>query len=200
MSPTPESIPPVSRREFLYYVWGASIAVLLAESAGAVVWFLLPRFSPGEFGGIFTVLLADLPAPGSSPLEFAAGRFWLVNVSEEDVADGRHPAGHATRPGVLALYKVCVHLGCLYQWEAVNKRFKCPCHSSMYLKDGTRIRKPATRDLDRLVVRAVDAAGNLLAATESEGQPLALPAGTAVLEVDTGQRILGRRSDGPSTA
>lgn len=197
----------LSRREFLYYVWAASMAVFLAEAGGALVWFALPRFKPGEFGGVFTLDLSALPPPDAEPVAFSAGRFWLVNVGPQAAADPRHPAGYETRPGLLALYKVCVHLGCLYKWEPTNNRFYCPCHGSMYLKDGVRIHRPAARNLDRFVVRALDAAGKVLAETlagdadrqSAAGQPLALPPGTASLQVDTGRRVIGRRNNGPGT-
>ena len=34
----------LTRREFLYYIWGASIALVTLEAVGLTVWFLLPRF------------------------------------------------------------------------------------------------------------------------------------------------------------
>ena len=43
-----------TRREFLYYIWGASIALLLVEATAGLIWFALPRFKAGEFGGPFT--------------------------------------------------------------------------------------------------------------------------------------------------
>ena len=57
----------VSRREFLFYIWGASMALLTAESAGAIIWFALPRFRAGEYGGVFTIDPSTLPQKGSSP-------------------------------------------------------------------------------------------------------------------------------------
>jgi cytochrome b6-f complex iron-sulfur subunit len=199
--------PAMTRREFLYYVWAASMALFLAEGGGAVVWFAVPRFKAGEFGGVFSVDLAKLPPPDAAPAAFDAGRFWLVNVGPGTVADPRHPAGQGSRPGVLAIYKVCVHLGCLYDWKAVNNRFECPCHGSKYLKDGTRVHGPASRNLDRFVVRALDAAGQVLAETTrgdanhepAAGAALDLPAGTAALQIDTSLRVKGRDSGGPPT-
>src|SRR4030065_276933 len=42
---------PLSRREFLYYMWGASMAVFMAGTGGALIWFALPRFLPGGYRG-----------------------------------------------------------------------------------------------------------------------------------------------------
>ena len=38
------STPPLTRREFLYYLWGSSMAVFLAGAGGVSIWFALPRF------------------------------------------------------------------------------------------------------------------------------------------------------------
>jgi len=130
-----------------------------------------------------------------------------VNVGPQAADDPRHPAGQDSQPGVLALYKVCVHLGCLYAWKPTNDRFECPCHGSRYLKDGARVHGPAARNLDRFVVQALDADGKVLAATPQgdankdprAGAPLVLPPGTAVLQIDTGKRVKGRDSSGPAT-
>lgn len=29
----------ITRREFLYYIWGASIALLAAQTVGLLIWF-----------------------------------------------------------------------------------------------------------------------------------------------------------------
>jgi cytochrome b6-f complex iron-sulfur subunit len=204
MTPQPE---PLTRREFLYYTWAASMALFMLSTGGALVWFAVPRFRTGEFGGVFTLPVEELPPPDADPRAYDAGRFWLVQVGAQAAADPRRPEGHASQPGVLALYKVCVHLGCLYQWRPSADYFYCPCHGSRYLKDGVRVHRPATRNLDRFVVRALDAAGSLLAETVAgdpnsdprAGQPLPLPPGTRTLQVDTGRRIFGQRNAGTNT-
>jgi cytochrome b6-f complex iron-sulfur subunit len=172
----------INRREFLYYIWGASMALILGGTGGATLWFLYPRFREGEFGGKFRVALESLPAPTDPPLENAAGRFWLVN----------------TGAGILAIYKVCTHLGCLYKWVPLNNRFECPCHGSKYQKDGTYIEGPAPRSLDRFVVEAVGSGGSVIDTTPvgdrnkdpNAGAPVAVDNASEVL-VDTGTRILG---------
>ncbi len=194
--------PPLSRREFLYYLWGISMVVFMAGSGGVAVWFALPRFREGEFGGVFTVPVGEVPPPDSGPKEFASGRFWLVNVGPATLSDPRQPRDYPLTPGVKALYKVCVHLGCLYKWVPTNNRFECPCHGSKYLQSGTRIDGPARRNLDVFIAEAVDGQGKALARTEpamgnDEGSSLVIPSGTVALRIDTGRRIVGAPNSKP---
>jgi cytochrome b6-f complex iron-sulfur subunit len=193
---------PLSRREFLYYLWGASTAVFLAGAGGATIWFALPRFREGEFGGKFTLSIDQIPGPDSAPKEFAEGRFWLVNIGPAVEADPRRPSVYPQQTGVKALYKVCVHLGCLYKWVDTNDRFECPCHGSKYLKSGARIDGPARRNLDVFIVEAVDDSGTVLGRTEPamgtlEGTALQIPPQATALRIDTGRRIDGALNSKP---
>jgi cytochrome b6-f complex iron-sulfur subunit len=187
---------PLSRREFLYYLWGVSMAVAIAGATGATIWFALPRFREGEFGGVVTLPVAELPPPDSEPVPYPDGRFWLVNIGEQTVADPRQPAAYPLGAGVKALYMVCVHLGCLYKWTPTNDRFECPCHASKYLKSDARIDGPARRNLDTFVIEAVDAGGNVIARTEpqmgnAEGSAVPITPEVVSLRIDTGRKISG---------
>ncbi|MGA9533340.1 MAG: Rieske 2Fe-2S domain-containing protein [Anaerolineales bacterium] len=196
------SSPPLSRREFLYYLWGVSMAVFMAGSGGALVWFAMPRFREGEFGGVFSLNLDLIPPQNSPPEEFPAGRFWLVNLGEQIIEDPRQPEQYPMQQGVKALYKVCVHLGCLYKWVGTNDRFECPCHGSKYLLTGSRIDGPANRNLDVFIVEAVDGSGNVLVRTEPaldgrDGTAIQIPPQAVALNVDTGKRIKGAPNNKP---
>lgn len=182
----------VSRREFLNYVWAGSLAIFMAASGGAMLAFAMPRFKEGEFGGTFTVgtVAEKLPQPDSPPVNYPDLKFWLVNVGPTEAAKG------GGLEGLVALYKVCVHLGCLYAWVDSTVRFECPCHGSKYLEDGTYIEGPAPRDLDRFRVVITDGQGNLVAETVNDksspnyGAPLAVPDdGSLLIKVDTGAKI-----------
>ncbi len=189
----------ISRREFLYYVWGASIALLALQGAGLLVWFLIPRFREGEFGGTFRVPIDDLPPTNAEPNNFADGRFWLVNLDSTQPNEMMYSAPDEPAPiqGVAAIYKVCTHLGCIYSWTPTNARFECPCHGSKYRLDGRRIE----------VARAAHAGSlspsRLLPMTKrrcwlnqsstrmTSGNPWSCRAGTAFIRVDTGARKQG---------
>jgi cytochrome b6-f complex iron-sulfur subunit len=177
----------VSRREFLYYIWGASMALLLAETAGAIVWFALPRFRAGEFGGVFTIDPSTLPQKGqidmakhevitpTTPIGVSAGKFWL-SLSNE---------------GLLAMSMVCTHLGCLFKWVPANKRFECPCHGSHFEFNGWKRPNegPAQRNLDRFAVTVTSPSGTVT--TNADGNPVKVDGATSIA-VNTGKKILGK--------
>lgn len=165
------AVKPVNRREFLYYIWGASIAVLLAQSAGVIIWFSLPRFREGEYGGLFTIDATALPAVGDSPQRNPAGRFWLTNTPD----------------GLMALSMVCTHLGCLFAWVDANGRFECPCHGSKFERTGQYIEGPAPRNLDRFPLTVNTPGGPVI---DAEGDPINVGGATSVV-VNTGKKIKG---------
>ena len=118
-----------------------------------------------------------LPKPSDAPIHNTDGKFWLSNVNGM----------------IIALYDVCVHLGCLYQWQPVTGRFECPCHGSKYQRNGTYIEGPAPRSLDRMVVSFTSPGSSQpLATTDAKGDPLAIPSDpNAEFVVDTGKIITG---------
>ena len=187
----------ISRREFLYYIWGASIALFTAEFSGLLVWFALPRFREGTFGGTFTLRVDQLPTVNDPPLPYTAGQFWLVNLDASQPNERMYQAEDESAPikGVAAIYKVCTHLGCIYDWVQVNNRFECPCHGSKYRLDGRRVESPAPRTLDRFEIAALDANNQVLGTSAIDADnfynPLELPAGTAFLRIDTGAKKMG---------
>jgi cytochrome b6-f complex iron-sulfur subunit len=165
----------MTRREFLGYAWLASIGIVTLQYGLVLYQFALPRLGPGEFGGPVDVGAADdLPGVGDPPLAFKKAKFWWV----------------ATAEGALALYTVCTHLGCIYDWKTDQIKFICPCHGSQFERAGDYILGPAPRSLDRFVIRAVDESGSEIARTNEQGDPLPIPPGSKVI-VETGQVIKG---------
>ncbi len=167
----------VTRREFLNIAWLASLGFLTVNLGGVTYLFSMPRFKEGEFGGLFSVgRVSELPEAGASPVNFPKVKLWLSNTEE----------------GVMALYKVCTHLGCLYNWNSQEGKFICPCHGSQFEANGEYIQGPAPRSLDRFVVQAVDPNTNQVLAEAADGKPMPVPdQSDAVIRVDTGKRIPG---------
>lgn len=187
----------ISRREFLYYIWGASLALFTAELTGLIIWFAIPRFREGEFGGNFIVSLDALPGVNEPPIANAEGRFWLVNLDTSQPNGLMYSAPDEDQPikGVAAVYKVCTHLGCIYSWNSATTRFECPCHGSKYRLDGRRVESPAPRTLDRFELSALGADGQVLAVSEPNADDfypaIEIPDGTVSLQINTGQRKNG---------
>jgi len=174
----PEKIK-INRREFLNLAWLASLGFLTVSLGGMTYFFAMPRFKEGEFGGVYTYgTVADLPSVDQGPNNLPKVKLWISNTPE----------------GVLAIYKVCTHLGCLYNWNTQENKFICPCHGSQFEKSGEYIYGPAPRSLDRFVVEIVSPEGEVLAATDPEtGDPLQVPdVPDAIVRVDTGQKVTGK--------
>jgi len=57
---------------------------------------------------------------------------------------------------IAALSTVCTHLGCIVNWLAGEKKFKCPCHGSGFYQNGINFEGPAPRALDRFAIRVED--------------------------------------------
>ncbi len=165
----------MTRREFLYYIWGASMAFFLLETAGISILITLPRFRAGQFGGVITTAVTDWPKPNSTPLPNNAGSFWMTTVDD----------------GVIAQYKVCTHMGCVFNWDNNAHQFTCPCHGSLFQINGDWIAGPAPRGLDRFAFQVLDKSGKLLADSQ-DGHPVPLTADAYVIAVDTGHKTLGK--------
>ena len=177
-APAAEGKTKVNRREFLNLAWLASLGFLTVNVAGITYLFAMPRFKEGEFGGVYTVgTVGELPAVDSAPINIPKVKLWISNTDQ----------------GVTALYKVCTHLGCLYNWSDQDEIFACPCHGSQFNLNGDYIQGPAPRSLDRFVVRIVDPQANEVLAEAPNGEPLQVPDDpNALIQVDTGQRIQGK--------
>lgn len=170
----------INRREFLNFAWLASLGFIFVDLAGVTYLFSMPRFKEGEFGGKITVgKISDLQSVGTPPVNYPKVKFWITNTDN----------------GLKALYKVCTHLGCLYNWNDQEGKFICPCHGSQFQSDGTYILGPAPRDLDSFVIQAVDPdTGGVISETNLDGEPLSTTdIQDAIIEVDTGKRIIGKR-------
>jgi len=160
-----------SRREFLSYLLGGSVALAAAASCGGLAWFLQQQPKIGVLGGIFNIDLALLPT-GDQPVEFRAASIWLSRVEA----------------GLLALDAHCVFDRHLVRWSVTNHRFECPGCGSKFQRDGTWIEFSATRDLDRYVLEVRTPHETRI--TPPEGTPLSTLDAEAV-RLFTNQKILG---------
>lgn len=82
---------------------------------------------------------AEMPV-GSVNEDFKPKGIWLIRI------DG----------GVAALSTTCTHLGCIPNWLANDRKFKCPCHGSGFMQSGVNFEGPAPRPLERFKVSIED--------------------------------------------
>src|SRR5690606_12416148 len=73
----------------------------------------------------------------------AAGQGGIVNHDSELLAVRRGAGGELT-----ALSASCTHLGCIVDWNPVDRTWDCPCHGSRFDEDGEVLSGPATARLE----------------------------------------------------
>jgi hypothetical protein len=162
-----------SRREFLYCVWGASMA--LGGAATGVAWYALPRPKPGES---VTIAPENLPFIGSL-LSFPASRFHLAHTETDELIP---------LSGECTFRRVRV---CLVKWVPINHRFECPWCGSKFELNGQYIEDIAPRSLDRFYI-TVTCADGTSASTNEAGDPIAIKGREiASVTVDT-RRLIER--------
>ncbi len=67
------------------------------------------------------------------------------------VLEGKKVAVYKSTEGKLgALSAVCKHLGCIVTWNKTDKTWDCPCHGSQYKADGSVLKGPTKKPLDKI--------------------------------------------------
>jgi Rieske Fe-S protein len=77
--------------------------------------------------------------------EIAPGDGAVVREGLKKLAVFRDDAGHVHRCSA-----ICTHLGCIVQWNHIEKSWDCPCHGSRFDPRGQVIMGPAVTDMKTL--------------------------------------------------
>jgi len=72
--------------------------------------------------------------------------------------------------GFFALSSVCTHLGCITRWNEAAGAIDCPCHGSVFDRNGNVRNGPAPRPLYHLAV-SLEEDGQLVVDTAVEADP-----------------------------
>ena len=158
--PSPETphAPPDNRRSFITVVAAiaAGTVAMVTPLAAGVATFLTPLFRRRSSSTVRVALLDQVPDDG-------VPRYFSV-ISDHDDAWTRYPA---QRLGAVYLIRAkgakapiaftakCPHAGCFIGYTPGAKEFQCPCHTSAFNLDGTRVHgdaEVAPRGMDELKV------------------------------------------------
>lgn len=145
-----------TRREFLYYLGGASMA-LFAAGAGAVVYKVAQVRS--NFRNNPEVFEFDVERLSTTP------PIWFRNAQAFIIVQNGQ---------LFTLDTHCTFVSdrAIVKWAEVNNLFACPVCGSMFRLDGSWITGPAPRGLDRLVLHVETPDGIVI--TSDDGSPIAV--------------------------
>ena len=194
----------ISRRQVLRRAVGVTVGLVALEGVVGALSMLYPNLA-GQFGSVIA-LKAKSAYPAAEQKAFAidqAGMFYESSAKSyimhlksgpqtsllmsgtrlDDAMAAENWVKDADGTYWLALYQVCVHLGCKVPFRNDCNSFKCPCHGSHYNIDGEYLDGPAPRSLDRFAM-SFDSNGNVQVDTGKLNQRVERPdVGTRILQV-----------------
>ncbi len=184
----------ISRRQVLRRAVGITLGLFAAEATYGALTMLYPNLA-GQFGSKIQ-LKAKSTYPAASQHQFALDQKGIFYESSAktyvmhldpgggttfDLSGGALQANMDAQNWVkdsdgtywVALYQVCVHLGCKVPFRDDCDSFKCPCHGSHYNIDGEYLDGPAPRSLDRFEMSI--SSGNVVVDTSKLNQHVERP-------------------------
>lgn len=140
-----------SRRTFFQWVIGAASALIgLGLAIPLVGYVISPALKRREQFWVEVGTVDELTVGQPEQLEYRQ------TVSDGWMTTTAHKAVWAVKQGadtVTIFSPICTHLGCGYRWDLPDRKFKCPCHGSVYDMTGRVVSGPAPRPLDELPVK-----------------------------------------------
>jgi cytochrome b6-f complex iron-sulfur subunit len=184
----------ITRRQVLRRAVTLGLGVIGAEGAYMALTMLYPNLA-GQFGSVITLSNKSKyqPAAQKEVLIDQRGIFYEPSAKSYIMHLTKDGANFALQGQTLqnnldasnwlqdqdgsywlALYQVCVHLGCKVPFRDDCVSFKCPCHGSHYNVDGEYLDGPAPRSLDRFTM-SFDGSGNVQVNTGKLNQHIQRP-------------------------
>ncbi|GAB4296340.1 MAG: Rieske (2Fe-2S) protein [Myxococcota bacterium] len=117
----------IDRRKFLGIIGAGGVAATILAAFGAVGRYLFPQvfYEPSQQSRL------------GSPSDFAEGSVTFIPSAKVFL--------HHAEDGFFAISSTCTHLGCIISKN--DSGFACPCHGSVFDKDGKVKGGPAPRAL-----------------------------------------------------
>jgi len=142
------STPVGSRRTFFRWVTAGVFGLIGAGLAIPLLGYVIsPAMKRRERPWVDVGSVEDVPVDEPKQLDHVTTikDGYLESQSEKAVWAVKRSGGQ-----VNVFSPMCTHLGCGYRWDGEEKKFKCPCHGSVFDIDGQVLAGPAPRPLDRL--------------------------------------------------
>jgi menaquinol-cytochrome c reductase iron-sulfur subunit len=144
----PLSTPVGTRRKFFHRVTALAMAAIGAGLGLPLIGYVIsPAFKRREQSWVDVGELEQLSANMPKQLEY------VTTLRDGWMETTAHKAVWALKngqDGVKVYSPLCPHLGCGFRWDDADRKFKCPCHGSVYDVDGRVLAGPAPRPLDIL--------------------------------------------------
>ncbi|HEY1390341.1 MAG TPA: ubiquinol-cytochrome c reductase iron-sulfur subunit, partial [Ktedonobacterales bacterium] len=188
----------LSRRQLLRRAAGLTLGLVGVEASIGALVMLYPNLQ-GKFGALITLKTkSSYPAAEQKALSIgqrgvfyeAQAKSYIVHLQPggttqfllhgsalTDALTAQNWVTDHDGTYWLALYQVCVHLGCTVPFRNECNSFRCPCHGSHYNIDGEYLDGPAPRSLDRFVL-SFDKSGNVTVDTGKLKQRVERPTST----------------------
>lgn len=140
-----------SRRQLFRWVTASAAALIgLGLAIPLVGYVISPALKRREWPWVEVGEVDKVPVGTPIQLDHvqALSDGWMTTKAHKAVWAVKQPDGEVT-----VFSPICTHLGCGYRWDDGERRFKCPCHGSVYDLTGRVLAGPAPRPLDRLPVK-----------------------------------------------
>ena len=141
--------PPMGTRRGLFkWVTGLSSAFIgLSLAIPLIGYVIAPALKRRQASWMPVGKVKDLPVDEPKDLDY------VVTVEDGYLQTQQTKAVWTLKhqdETVTVFSPICPHLGCGFRWDSHDRKFKCPCHGSVYDINGKVVDGPAPRSLDVL--------------------------------------------------
>ena len=142
------------RRTFFGWVTGLAAGLIGVGLGVPLIGYLIsPAFKRRDKPWVAVGSVDGLPIEQPTQLDH------MSTIKDGYVETKSHKAVWAVKQGggeITVFSPLCTHLGCGYHWDVADRKFKCPCHGSVYDLAGNVLDGPAPRPLDVLPSKVED--------------------------------------------
>ncbi|MFO0775352.1 MAG: ubiquinol-cytochrome c reductase iron-sulfur subunit [Nitrospiraceae bacterium] len=143
-----------TRRRFFSWVTTVAATIIgLGVGIPLIGFIVSPALKRRERPWVDLGPVSDVPLATPTQLEYqqTVQDGWFASTVRKGVWAVRQDDHRVT-----CFSPMCTHLGCGFAWDQAEQVFKCPCHGSVFEKDGRVKAGPAPRPLDVLPTKIED--------------------------------------------